>query len=348
MLIELTDTQENIENIRDNHINIVYAVDDNFCEVLGVSITSLFSSAENENLSIYIIENNVSNSNKNRINSLSKKYLQHKIHWIQASDISSYVKSKLKCDRGSYSQYSRLLLGSLLPLEVQKVLYLDCDIVVQKSLLDLWNTDLKENTIGAVEDAFSKYYRKNIDLHYTDKLFNSGVILVDLEKWRKKNIESQLLRFIDLKGGIIQMGDQGVLNHVLSQDFYSLHPRYNAMTIFFDFSYISMHKYRSPAIDYYSEEEIKEAVNAPTIIHFTSSFKSKRPWVKNCTHKYGCLYLYYKDMSPWKDTPLRNDPRSWYSSFLIKLLGLLPDFICIRILSILQIYVRPLLFRICH
>ena len=67
MLIELTDTQENIENIRDNHINIVYAVDDNFCEVLGVSITSLFSSAENENLSIYIIENNVSNSNKNRI-----------------------------------------------------------------------------------------------------------------------------------------------------------------------------------------------------------------------------------------------------------------------------------------
>lgn len=93
---------------------------------------------------------------------------------------------KVNLDRGSLSQYARLFLSTLLPDNIQRVLYLDCDIIFKQSIIKLWNLDLQGKTIGALMDAFSSYYRKNIDLQPDDIMFNSGVMLIDLVQWKEK------------------------------------------------------------------------------------------------------------------------------------------------------------------
>ena len=137
-------------------------------------------------------------------------------------------------DRGSLSQYARLFVSSDLPLDLNRVLYLDCDIIINRSIRELWNLDLNGKTIGALMDAFSKYYRQNIDLEENDIMFNSGVMLIDLRKWRKQKIEEKLMNFIAKKNGRIQQGNQGALNAVLSHDTYCFEPRFNSVTIFYD------------------------------------------------------------------------------------------------------------------
>lgn len=94
-------------------------------------------------------------------------------------------------------------------------------------------------------NAFSKYYRHNIDLEENDIMFNSGVMLIDLEKWRNQKIEENLMNFIAKRNGRIQQGDQSALNAVLRHDTYCFEPRFNSVTIFYDFTYREIIVYQS-------------------------------------------------------------------------------------------------------
>jgi lipopolysaccharide biosynthesis glycosyltransferase len=256
------------------------------------------------------------------------------------------LKINVAIDRGSISQYARLFLGSVLPADYHRVLYLDCDLIVNQSIEGLLNIDLQGKTVGALKDAFSKEYRKNINLEPDDIMFNSGVMLIDLDRWRTQNIENKLLDYIRQKKGKIQQGDQGVLNYVLAHDIYCLEPKYNAVTIFFDFSYQEMLIYRKPPEGYYTETEIQEAVDNPVIIHYTTSFLSRRPWITGSKRKYHEVWDHFKTMSPWKDTeawPYINRPG--IRGIYIKLCRIMPRSLVIHLSGWLQAYVRPRKYR---
>jgi len=248
-------------------------------------------------------------------------------------------------DRGSLSQYARLFVSSALPEEVKRVLYLDCDIIINRSLVELWNIDMHGKTIAALKDAFSKWYRMNIDLEPKDIMFNSGVMLIDLKRWKEQKVEARLLQFIHGKKGRIQQGDQGALNAVLSHDTYCFEPRFNSVTIYYDFSYKEILTYRKPP-EFYSERQIKEAVENPVIIHFTTSFLSRRPWVEGCQHKYVSEWKRYKAMGSWKDEPLWEDNRPKWKKIEIKIYRWLPVWLSIRVAGVMQAYGRPIKFRI--
>lgn len=107
---------------------------------------------------------------------------------------------------------------------------------------------MQGKTIAALKDAFSKWYRMNIDLGPNDIMFNSGVMLIDLKRWKELKVEESLLQFIWRKQGKIQQGDQGALNAVLSHDTYCFDSRFNSVTIYYDFSYKELLTYRKPPL----------------------------------------------------------------------------------------------------
>ena len=192
--------------------HIVYATDDKFAEILGVSLVSLYKNSQNLNdIVVYILDSGISEENKTLLSSVSKSYHYSAPVFIKAKNISDELGMKISIDRGSLSQYARLFISSILPQELHRVLYLDCDIIVNHSIKELWQIDMNGKTIAALMDAFSRQYRKNIDLKPDDIMFNSGVMLIDLDQWKEKKVENRLLDFIVRKKGKIQQGDQGVL-----------------------------------------------------------------------------------------------------------------------------------------
>lgn len=171
----------------ENQICIVYASDDRFAEILGVSLVSLFEqSRDAANILVYILDSGISDANKERLLTVFADYGRREPIFVTAKNINQELNLKVNLDRGSLSQYARLFLSTLLPDNIQRVLYLDCDIIFKQSIIKLWNLDLQGKTIGALMDAFSSYYRKNIDLQPDDIMFNSGVMLIDLVQWKEK------------------------------------------------------------------------------------------------------------------------------------------------------------------
>lgn len=201
--------------------HIVYVSDDRFAGILGISLVSLFENSKDmDDIIVYILELGITDENKQKLLSVCKSYKRSDDVFIPEKNISEKLSINVAVDRGSLSQYSRWFVSSDLPKELSRVLYLDCDIVVKKSIRELWNLDLHGKTIGDLMDAFSKHYRANIDLELDDIMFNSGVMLIDLERWRRSEVEDKLLKFIAAKSGRIQQGDQGALNAILSHDTY--------------------------------------------------------------------------------------------------------------------------------
>lgn len=112
--------------------NIVYASDDGFAEVLGVSIISLYANnKEMDDINVFVLDSGISAENKRKLISISKEYNRRKIEFISAKNISEILKLDVKTDRGSLSQYARLFISSSLPKTIERVLYLDCDIVIK-------------------------------------------------------------------------------------------------------------------------------------------------------------------------------------------------------------------------
>ena len=262
--------------------------------------------------------------------------------WLKARNITEELGMRVATDRGSLSQFARLFVASDLPGDLERVLYLNCDIIFCQSVSLLWNLDMNGKTIAALNDAFSRQYRANINLEPEDVMFNSGVMLIDLNRWKRQKVEERLLKFIAMKQGRIQQGDQGALNAVLSHDVYCFNPRFNSVTIFYDFTYHELYVYRKPAGKYYTEAEIKEATEHPVIIHFTTSFLSRCPWVKDCHHRYCELWRSYKAESPWRDEPLREDNRPLWKLKGTKIFKKLPRGLAMHVAGLLQAYGRPI------
>lgn len=318
--------------------HIVYASDDKFCEILGVSLVSLYDNSRDlDEIAIYILDSGISEENKNKLQSIATEYQREKIIFLPAKDITQILKMNVNTDRGSVSQYARLFVSTLLPKDLNRVIYLDCDIIIKQSIKKLWTVDLEGKTIGALMDAFSRYYRMNIDLNPEDIMFNSGVMVIDLIKWKENNAEKRLLEFIAKKKGRIQQGDQGALNAILSKETYCLNPAFNSVTIFYDFSYEEMMQYRRPP-QFYSKEMVENAVENPVLIHFTTSFLSKRPWIVGCQHKYVGEWIKYKNMSPWNENKLWTDNKRPIVDLVCRYL---PRKVVIVIVSFLQVYGRP-------
>jgi lipopolysaccharide biosynthesis glycosyltransferase len=286
-------------------LNIVYSSDNLYAQHVGVSMISLFENNKDlEHIRVYLIENQISEDNKNHLKIIARSY-KRTVEFMKFSMISD----KLKLSIGnsiSINAYARLFLASLLP-RADKVLYLDCDTIINDGLSELWNMDIENVDVAGVCDTVSDDTKASINREPNHTYINSGILIMNLKRWRTRDLENKFVKFIDKHRGYVFHHDQGTINGVCEK-ISLLHPKYNAMSTFFTMSRKEMMQYYGMK-HYYSEFELKQAVNDPVIIHFTPAFVT-RPWVKGCKHPLASLYKKYLDMSPWRGKAMYEDRRS--------------------------------------
>lgn len=319
-------------------MNIVYGCDDNFAPVLYVSVATLIKYNKKSKLNIYVIDDHISTDKKNAINKLMT--IDHKIFWLPMIDIKKEIGSELQLDRGSSAQFARIFIDRYLPKSIDRVLYLDCDTMPISSIKELWEMDLENATFGACLDAFSKFYSRNLKLSKNADLINSGVLLIDLYKWRSRSKEQKAIETLRKNNGKLQQADQGLLDILVQDDLRVLNPKFNCINGYFEFSYTEWIKYRKPTSSYtekYTEPLIRDALENPVIVHFTSSFLNDRPWIIGSENPYTDDWL----MELSKSTLTMNLVKK--KSLLKRIFKKLPRRWAIKSYGILQAYLRPLL-----
>ncbi len=299
------------KNAIQDKLNVLYSSDDNYAQHMGVSIYSLLNhNSDFETINIYIVDNGISDLNRNKLQQLVSGFANAVLEFIPFQNWSSKLKLNMEWDI-SISSYARLFVGSMLPDTVEKVLYLDCDMIICDSVRELWNTELDKETLAAVQDAVSGSTKEAVGLSEDEKYFNAGLLLIDLVKWRLNNCEKQCLMFIAAKNGSVTHHDQGVLNGLFHKQVHILPLKYNIMTIHYIFNQKSILKYSKDNADFYTEKEITEAKSNPVILHYTPSFTS-RPWVKGCKHPLKSYYWDTLKLTPWTGARPQSNSVKWY------------------------------------
>ena len=129
------------------------------------------------------------------------------------------------------AMYYRYLFADLLPKSVKRLIYLDADIICKDDILSLWQTDLQGRVLGAVRDWGEDGSCGRIGLK-NGRYFNSGVLLMDLVKWRQQKLTQKLFRWLEQVGNTkILWGDQDALNGVIDGWFTELPKIYNGIVI---------------------------------------------------------------------------------------------------------------------
>lgn len=319
-------------------MNIVYASDNGFAEYLGISMLSLFeSNKECEEITVYVLDDGISDDNRGYIESITKSY-SRSVFFIDVRGIA--VPPEVESERWSKSAFTRLYLRELLSGDIKKVLYLDCDIIINSSVEEFYNTELDNCYCAGVRDCVSRHYLRNLDIKDEGVYFNSGVLLINLERW---NID-EFMSFFRSHKEILKYPDQDVINGVCCENVIIADLKYNCYTAMFDFSYKDLMIFRKPSV-YYTEEEVRKAKEAPSIVHFTTSFLSLRPWIEGCQHEYADKWIEYKMKSPWADDPLKKDNRCAKKKLALKIYKAMPSFISVRIAGFLHSKLVPIMRR---
>ena len=272
-------------------IHIACNIDTSYVKYCIVMLTSLFENNQNVSFHIHIITEKLSSESKSKIVEFIENRYHQKVQFYYV-DIN-LVKDCPRYAAGSHislAAYYRIFLGNLLPLEIHKVLYLDCDLVVIGSIEELWKTNLKNFSVACVEDMWSGKEDNYKRLHYpsSDSYFNSGVLLINLDYWREKKLMYKALDYIAKNGNNLVFYDQDVLNALLHNSRVFLPFRYNVQDGFLR----RKRRIRSESIEMLDQELLH-----PVIIHYTGG---KKPWQYKSLHPYKSLYFYYLDLTPWK------------------------------------------------
>ncbi len=255
-----------------NRIDICFTSDENYAQHMAVAIMSILINADkNDEFSFWIVDDNISENSKKKIDILKK---------IKDFDISYIVVNKdefkdfpFRKDYVSSNSYYLLKVPSILKNN-DRLLFLDCDVVVQKSLAPLFFMDLDGRCIAAAEDIHAKRHKERMGILDKFLYFNSGVFLLDCEKWRNNHMEEKCFEYVKRNGKNFVLQDQEVLNGVLHNDVKEIDLKWNFQHV---------HNYVGDFDKNYYEEIKKD----PSVIHYITGDK---PWNRDDLN---CLSIEY-------------------------------------------------------
>lgn len=281
-------------------LNVLYLSDNNYAVFAGVSILSLFINNHTiDKFHVYVIDDSISNENKEKLLEVGKNYGHDIIFLDMTEGINTLKAKKIPQYRNSYTTYLKLFAFGLLPDEVKRIFFIDSDTIVVGDLGEMIDFDMHGCTIGAVRDGLCHKYKVALGFPPDDSWFNMGIMLVDVDLWKKTGAERKIFEQLEKRKAYIAV-DQDLLNITQHGNIATLHPRYNATPHHFVYSEKAFRKAFKQGGFYEDLKVMEEAQKHPVIRHF-ERFVGQSAWQKNTVHPYAPLFDKYLDVSPWKD-----------------------------------------------
>jgi lipopolysaccharide biosynthesis glycosyltransferase len=264
-------------------IPIVIVTDEHYVIHLAALLKSIeVNHKTGEHIAVYVIADGVKKSSQKKIQA-SVDTAMFTIRWIRMEDtIPPGI--KLPLDRTSYpvTIYLRLFIQYIVPADTQKALFLDVDMIVLDDVSNLYNHDLGENVIAAVQDprllTFDNswggiFNYKELGFAPDTKYFNTGLIIFNMPKWAEGNYAQKIIDCIDDNIKFANYPDQYGFNVVLANKWLELDTRWN----------------------YFASGDIEK----PFLVHFIS----RKPFYTsyNYNPKYKELFYRYLKLTEWRN-----------------------------------------------
>ena len=285
-----------MNNTEKKSLILVSSVDRNFVMPLTVMLKSVAINLRADAVAhVYILYNRINKVLKNKIlKSLKNDPLN--INWVYVDN--SLIGNVKLAGRITRAAYYKIFLPNLLPADIKKAIYLDSDIIVNTDLYGLWNLNMDgyhalavpevQADVRYVSSAKAIKLYKELDLAPNAKYFNSGVLLIDLDKWSRDGITEKTIEHSRRNIGYINWWDQDALNVTLYGKWKEIDSRWNQLSQVYD-----LPSWEDSPFDKKTYETL---IKQPFIIHFNTF---RKPWLWGCQHPLKDLFFHYLDMTQW-------------------------------------------------
>lgn len=266
-------------------MNVLVTVNTNYVLPLRVMLKSLFINNNKEKFSIYLMHSSIKDEDLNGL----KEFINengHQLFVITMKD-NQFEDAPLLLHY-TKEMYYRLLAFKYLPLNLDKILYLDPDIIVINEIKKLYETDISEFLYAAAfhnRISVKEVNRIRLYPYEIEEYFNSGILLMNLKLQREKIKEKEIYEFIEKNKSRLALPDQDVINSLYSKHIKKL----DEILFNYDSRYYRYYKVISKgAVD------MDYVINNTSIIHFCGK---KKPWHKNYSGQFHSLYKHYEKLA---------------------------------------------------
>ena len=269
--------------IAKKEIPIFFSTDDNYTPYLDVAIASLIANASKEySYRIVVLNTGLYQDNVDKIK--MRENQRFAIDFVDISNSVEKIKSYFKnVYHFSIVTYYRIFISSLFP-QYDKIVYLDCDVVVLGDVSQLYNIDLGNNILAATPDQYIPHteefclYTENAIGVDRLKYVNAGVLVINLDEYRKQQIEEKFIELITTYDFDLVDPDQAYLNYLCRDKIYILPNGWN--------------KQPTPAL----------CEGKKNVVHYALY---KKPWQYDDVIDGECFWTYAKN-SPFYEHILKN------------------------------------------
>ena len=266
-------------------INILVTLDKNYLPQLKVMLTSMYINHPGLECDIYLLHSNIPDSDTDLLREELRR-LDYRLIPVQASD--ELFDGAQISDRYPKEMYYRLLAARYLPDSLDKILYLDPDILIINELYELWNTDISgylfaaASHIGKTNIANDvNHIRLNIDNDY----YNSGVLLMNLDECRRQIKPGEVFDYVAAHSGELFLPDQDVLNALYGDRILPI----DDIIWNYDARRFSNYMVRSGG-----KADMEWVMAHTAVMHYCGR---EKPWKHNYVRRFGSLYRHYMSLT---------------------------------------------------
>ena len=264
--------------------SLLVTLDENYIEQMKVLMTSIYINNPGQIFNIYLIHSGISDEKLDALESNLSKF-SYKFFPIKAEE--GLFSSARVTDRYPKEMYYRLLAGELLPENLDKIIYIDPDILVINSLKEIWETDVRDFLFAAASHTGKTDMANNVNkirLGTDTDYYNSGFLLINLKRAREEIVPEEIFAYADRNYKNLLLPDQDILNAMYGDKVLPLKDSiYN-----YDARNYSSYLLRSKG-----EEDLGWVMENTVILHFCGRDK---PWKKNHRTKFTALYRHYMSL----------------------------------------------------
>ncbi|WP_428074354.1 glycosyltransferase [Candidatus Avelusimicrobium aviculae] len=289
-------------NMQQKIIPIVYATNKNYSIPCSVAIKSLIDKADkHKKYAIFVLHTELDIADISMLENLATPNVS--IETIKLN-LAQMISSNVLYTTAHYSKemYYRILIPELLK-QFDKVIYLDCDILVRNDISKLYEIDISNYVVGAVINPVfqsQKYIKDILDVS-VEKYFNSGVLIINNKKFNELHLKQKCLDLLKVKQNL-KFPDQDLLNIICKDNVLYLDAKWNYQWAF---------EISGVPVPLYCREAYKMASKNPNIVHYSSN---RKPWNFN-DDKYTLEWKKYCKLN-YKREQKRNDAKQLQSWFL--------------------------------
>lgn len=270
-------------------MHLLFCANNTYVPHVATTLASIFENNKDILFYVHLLSTDISEQNCEKITSFVNKY-NHTID-IKTVNLSDFDIDKSVCGKWGIFPSLKLYAADLFS-DVDRLLYVDADMICIGSLIPIKEVDITDSYVAMVTDtAGAVDHRHRLGLAENAFYGCAGLVLFNLALWRRDGIRQRCMSYYNAPEhhDIIKMGEQDVLNVVLQGKIRELPIEYNMMSTYYEHNGSSIPKRYKMTI----KQHRKYAV----IIHYIGDAK---PWYKDSRFPLKDYYWKYQSFTPWK------------------------------------------------